>query len=62
MGQNTLITSSYLLAHGWVEKDGIFVRFSNPRIGWKPDGTLIVGFHEWPGKVTTIDRLNEIIG
>ena len=57
-----MITKEYLLSQGWVEKGGVMVRFSNPRIGWKPDGTLIVGWHEWPEKVTTIEELNKIIG
>ena len=57
-----MITKEYLLSQGWVEKSGVMVRFSNPRIGWKPDGTLIVGWHEWPEKVTTIEELNKIIG
>ena len=56
------ITREYLLAQGWVERAGIMVRFTNPRIGWKPDGTLIVGWHEWPEKVTAIEQLNKIIG
>ena len=57
-----MITREYLLAQGWVERSGIMVRFGNPRIGWKPDGTLIVGWHEWPEKVTTIEQLNKILG
>ena len=56
-----MITREYLLVQGWVECSGIMVRFSNPRIGWKPDGTLIVGWHEWPEKVTTIEQLNAIL-
>lgn len=56
-----MITREYLFAQGWVERSGIMVRFSNPRIGWKPDGTLIVGWHEWPEKVTTIEQLNAIL-
>lgn len=46
---------------GWLEKGGVMVRFSNPRIGWKTDGTLIVGYFEYPEKVYTMERLNEIL-
>ena len=56
-----MITKEYLLSQGWVERGGVMVRFSNPRIGWKEDGTLIVGWHEWHEKVTTIEELNRII-
>lgn len=38
------------------------VRFSNPRIGYKPaTGTLIIGYHEWPEKVWDIEQLNRIL-
>ena len=51
-----------LLQHGFVDKGDILVRFSNPRIGWKPeDGTLIVGYFEHPTKVFTIEELKKII-
>ena len=46
---------------GWVEKNGVFVRYSNPRIGWKEDGTLIVGYHEYPEKVHTVDNLYAVL-
>lgn len=51
----------YLIAKGWVSRNGVFVRFSNPRLGWKPDGTLIVGYHERKEKVTTIKQMEEIL-
>ena len=50
-----------LIRRGWVEKAGIMVRFSNPRIGWKSDGTLIIGWHEYPEKVFSVERLEEIL-
>lgn len=51
-----------LLALGWIDKGDVLVRYSTPRIGWKPeDGTLIVGYHEWPKKVLTINHLKGII-
>ena len=55
-----------LLALGWKlthnsAGEETLVRFSNPRIGWKTDGTLIVGYYEWPEKVYTIEKLNEIL-
>ena len=51
-----------LLQLGFVDKGDVLVRYSNPRVGWKPaDGTLIVGYHEWPQKVTSIEQLEQII-
>lgn len=50
-----------LLSRGWVERAGIMVRFTNPRLGWKEDGTLIIGWHEYPEKVTTIQQLESIL-
>lgn len=50
-----------LLKLGWVEKNGVFVRYSNPRIGWKEDGTLIVGYHEYPKKIHTTEELNKVL-
>lgn len=51
------ITREYLRLRGWVDRGDIMVRFSNPRLGWKEDGTLIVGYHELPEKVTTTEEL-----
>lgn len=56
-----MLNKEYLQAQGWIEKAGIMVRFSHPRIGWKPDGTLIIGYHEYPEKVTTIEQLQNIL-
>ena len=50
-----------LLNLGWVDKGDVLVRYSNPRLGWKPDGTLIIGYHEYPKKVYTMEELNEAI-
>lgn len=50
-----------LLDLGWIRRGDYLVRFSNPRIGWKEDGTLVVGYHQWPEKVTTMERLQEIL-
>ena len=51
-----------LLALGWIDMGDVLVRYSSPRIGWKPaDGTLIIGYREWPEKVNSIDVLREII-
>ncbi len=50
-----------LLDLGWIRRGDYLVRFSNPRIGWKEDGTLVVGYHQWPEKVTTMERLLEIL-
>lgn len=50
-----------LLSLGWVDKGDVLVRYSNPRLGWKPDGTLIIGYHEYPKKVYTLEELNKAI-
>lgn len=51
-----------LLAIGWADRGDVLVRYSNPRLGWKPaDGTLIIGYNEWKEKVHTINQLKEII-
>ena len=56
-----------LLADGWKatrDKDGklVLVRFSDPRIGYKPDdGTLIIGYHEQTEKVYDYEQLMKII-
>ena len=51
-----------LLRRGWVEKRDVLVRYSSPRIGWKPsDGTLIIGYREWPEKVNSILELDSIL-
>ena len=55
------ITKKYLIEQGWIEKAGIMVRFTNPRIGWKEDGTLIIGYNEYQEKVTTIEELTKIL-
>lgn len=51
-----------LLNLGWIDKGDVIVRYSDPRIGWKPsDGTLIIGYYEHPKKVYTIEELNKAI-
>lgn len=50
-----------LLKSGWVDKGDVMVRYSSPRVGWKEDGTLIIGYHEHPEKVYSIKRLKEIL-
>lgn len=60
--QRPILLKDRLLQLGWVDKGDVLVRYSNPRIGWKPaDGTLIIGYQEWPEKVFTIEKLNEIL-
>ena len=46
---------------GWIEKSGVLVYFGSPRLGYKKDGTLIIGYHEYPKKIKTIEELYEII-
>lgn len=55
------LTKELLASMGWVEKNGVMVRYSHPRLGWEPDGTLIVGYWEWKGKVRTIEELKKIL-
>lgn len=51
-----------LLSRGWVDKGDVLVRYSSPRLGWKPeDGTLIVGFREFPDKVRTVHEMDVIL-
>lgn len=51
-----------LLSLGWVDKGDVLVRYTDPRIGWKPeDGTLIVGYHEHKSKVFIPQALFSII-
>lgn len=54
------LTKEYLSDRGWLEKGGIMVLYSSPRLGWKEDGTLIVGYHQHPQKVTTVEELQEV--
>lgn len=52
----------YLTEQGWLFRGGVFVRFSNPRLGWRPeDGTMIIGYHERAGKVTTVAQMKEVL-
>ena len=51
-----------LISRGWVDKGKVIVKYSIPRVGWKPeDGTLIIGYREWPDKVHTIAELDAIL-
>lgn len=61
VGSSSKITYDFLKSIGWVEKSGIMVRFPNPRIGWKSDGTLIIGYHEYPKKVFDKELLLKLI-
>lgn len=59
--EQPLLTRQYLKELGWKEKNGIMVLFSNPRLGWKDNGTLIIGYHEYPFSVTTIEKFNSVL-
>lgn len=51
-----------LLSLGWVDKGDVLVKYSTPRLGWKPaDGTLIIGYYEYEHKVHTIDDLKKAL-
>ena len=61
-GSYNQYTAEDELALGWVDKGDVLVRFTHPRIGWKPaDGTLIIGYHEHPEKVHTIEQLERVL-
>lgn len=51
-----------LLALGWVDKGDVLVYYSKPRLGWKLDGTLIIGYHEYPYRVTSVEELEKALG
>lgn len=55
------LTKELLASMGWVEKNGVMVRYSHPRLGWKPDGTLIVGYWEHKEKIHTLEQLNKAL-
>ena len=50
-----------MLALGFYWSRDIWVLKRDTRIGWKPDGTLIVGYHEWKEKVTDLAELLAIL-
>ena len=50
-----------MLSLGFYWSRDIWVLKGETRIGWKPDGTLIVGYHEWPKKVTDLADLVAIL-
>ena len=56
-----LIKKKLMLALGFYWSGDIWVLKGETRIGWKPDGTLIVGYHEWPKKVTDLADLVVIL-
>ena len=45
------ITSELLASLGFKFIHDVWVLKGETRVGWKPDGTLIVGYHEWSKKV-----------
>ncbi len=51
----------FLSEKGWLFRGGVWVRFSSPRLGWKLDGTLIVGWHEYGEKVRTAEELEAVL-
>ena len=56
-----LINTEIMLALGFYWSRDIWVLKRDTRIGWKPDGTLIVGYHEWKEKVTDLAELLAIL-
>lgn len=55
------ITRQWLENQGWVLRYDVYVLYRHPRMGWKPDGTMYIGYHTYPEKVFTINKLNEIL-
>lgn len=57
-----MLTKDELIARGWVDKGEVLVRYSSPRVGWKPaDGTLIIGYREWPQKIHSVLEIDSIL-
>ena len=53
--------SEYLLSCGWILANGVYVLKSLPRLGWKPDGTMIIGYFEFPAKITTVEEMEMML-
>ena len=59
--KHTLLSLGWKLCRNSAGEETL-VRFSNPRIGYKPEsGTLIIGYHEWKEKVWSMDELDKVI-
>lgn len=59
--KQTLLSLGWKLCHNSTGEETL-VRFSTPRIGYKPkSGTLIIGYHEWKEKVWSMEELNKVI-
>lgn len=56
-----LINTETLLALGFYWSGDVWVLKGDTRVGWKPDGTLIIGYHEWPKKVLDLADLVAIL-
>ncbi len=60
--KRSALTKNRLLRLGWADRGDVLVRYSNPRIGWKPvDGTLIIGYREYPKKVFSVQQIIKAI-
>ena len=55
------ITRQWLIDHGWVLRYDVYVLYRHPRMGWKPDGTMYIGYYTYHEKVFTIDKITELI-
>lgn len=55
------ITEEWLIAKGWKLVYDVYVLFSQPRLGWKSNGTFYIGYHTYPEKVFSIKQLETII-
>ena len=54
---STKLTPEILLENGWDFRGGLYVKKDKVRIGWYLDGTTIVGYHEFPVKITTVEQM-----
>lgn len=55
------ITEEILRYLGWEERDGYMYLPGNPRMGWWPDGRLVVGWWDYPERVREMGLLRDII-
>lgn len=54
------LTKDILLSHGWTEKDGYMYHPGSPRMGWWENGRLVVGWFDYPERVTSFEQLEKI--
>lgn len=55
------ITPSILEKNGWFLKNGYWTKKGPVRLSWKEDGTLIVGYFQFPCAVEFVHTLQNIL-